>query len=416
MFFRSSINRFATRSISRIIVLAAVAVCGIWWWNDGGEKNRGYSLEEESSLSHRNSSPDRNGDTLSRGGRGDAAARADEIARIQLELQHIRPLERGDLRNEAAIALLHRWAEIEPEAAIEYANRHPGCHGDATLVAELFAAWLDRKSVAAESWFQDLSSGELRNRMLPIMVSRLASESPEDALALAGELPGYDGELGSLPKFGQWNHSDEVDHQLREQAYATIFREWTSSDPLAALGRAMGLEDPFSRNLALQEVARKWSQKDLAAAVSWAQQLPPGADRASALEGLITEWSNQEPRGASAFLATLPAGPEREQWLKELGENWSQRAPAEALAWAATLSTEEDQIRALCSVLAGIGKTSDRDAADQAFTLPPGPARQAGLQMILPAWDAREPEAVKAWLSRLPAESSEEIAEILPSH
>jgi hypothetical protein len=389
-----------------IAFLAAMAIFGVCRWTGVGQKNGVRASAEEPGF-------DRNADRSRRERTSDATAGADEVARIRAELERVKPLQRGDFRNEDAITLLHRWAELEPQEAIEYANRHPECHGDTGLVAELFAGWLDRKSMAAETWFHDLLSGGLRNRMIPVMVSRLASESPEEALALAGELPGYDGELASLPESGRWNHSDEVDHQPREQAYATIFREWTSNDPLAAAGRAMGLEDPLSRRLALQEVAGKWSQKDLATAVRWAQELLPGPDRNSALEGIMTEWSTQDPRSVASFLLAMPAGSEREQWLKELGGNWGQREPTEAIAWAATLPQQKDQMETVCAVLTEIGKSSTRDAAEQALNLPRGMVRKAGLERILSGWAAKNPEEVKSWISQLPEASGQEMTEIL---
>jgi len=56
--------------------------------------------------------------------------------------------------------------------------------------------------VTARAWLDALPAGSLRVQLVPLVVSSLASEHPEEAIALAGELPGYDGDLDMLAAFG----------------------------------------------------------------------------------------------------------------------------------------------------------------------------------------------------------------------
>ncbi|BCU79274.1 hypothetical protein [Luteolibacter sp. LG18] len=243
---------------------------------------------------------------------------SEKIAEIRGQLDAAAPVARGQIRNDSVIDLLRRLAELDPEAAIAFTRDHPELHGDPGLAAELFAGWLDRRETEARGWLDNVPTGALRTQLVPLVVSSLASEHPEDALALAGELPGYDGDLGILAAFGPWTASDELDAQPRERAYAAVFREWAASNPTAAAARAQGLEDPLCRNLALQEVAGKWMLKDAPAAIQWARAQPVGPDRNSALQGLLGEWIRQSPHEAKAYLLSLEDSQERTHWLTML--------------------------------------------------------------------------------------------------
>ncbi len=333
---------------------------------------------------------------------------------IRRQLAAATPIARGQFRNDETIGLLHRLARLDPAAAIDYAVQHPERHGQADLAAELFAGWLDRDERSARAWLDTVPAGELRVQLVPLVVSHLASEQPEAALALAGELPGYDGELEPLPASGKWDHADELEAQSREHAYAMVFREWASSDPAAAADRAGMIEDPLHRNMALQEVGAKWILKDAAAAIAWAQQLPAGPGRHSALQGILEGWTSHAPAEAAAFLGGMEAGPERTEWLRQLGENWSASDPRQAFEWAAGLPGEAERADATRSVLAKVLESDGRQAADYALTLPAGATRRQGMELVLPLWSAGDAAGVRAWLEDLPdAAVRHEAQEIL---
>jgi hypothetical protein len=339
-------------------------------------------------------------------------ARLKEIHRMLAAAQ---PIDAGELRNDEVIDLLRRLAEYDPAAAIEFTAQHPELHGKADLVDELFGGWLEQNEEYARDWLRGIPAGNLRVQVVPVLVAHLASEKPEEALALAGELPGYDGALDPLRPFGKWDHGDEIEGRVRERAYAEIFGEWAGSDPVAAAARATALEDPLLRNLAMQEVASKWFLQNSSAAVEWMKQLPAGTERNSALQGLMPEWTAQDPPAAASFLTALADGPERNEWLRLLGENWSSSDPQTVLAWAAKLPGEADRNLIVQSVLAKVAESGGQQAADFVLTLPAGTARTQGMELVLARWRADDAEAVKAWVEALPRESlREEARAVLP--
>lgn len=343
------------------------------------------------------------------------ARRPPSLAEIRRLLDAVEPVGHGELRNDDVIALLRSLAEHDPAVAIMFAAEHSELHGQLDLAAELFGGWLEGNELAARDWLGGIPAGELRQQVVPVLVAHLASDQPEEALALAGELPGYDGALDPLRSFGNWNHGDEIEGRVREQAYAGIFGEWAGSDPLAAAARANGLEDPLLRNLAMQALAFKWIRKDPEAAVEWMNHLPAGEDRNSALQGLVPEWTAQAPQAAAAFLETIHEGPERSEWLRMLGENWSSSDPKTALDWALKLPGEGERNQLVQTVLAKVAETGGRQAADFVLTIPAGAARAQSMEMVLTRWRAEDTEAVSAWVNALPQGAlREEARAILP--
>lgn len=332
------------------------------------------------------------------------------LQEIQHLLANAQPVGHGELHNQGVIELLHQLAHFDPAAAIEFATKHPNLHGHLDLVAELFSEWLDEGELSARAWLEGIPSGELRIQVVPVLVAHLASIQPEEALTLAGELPGYDGALDPLRSFGRWDHGDEIEGRVREKAYAGIFSEWAGSDPVTAAARATALEDPLLRNLAMQEVAAKWIRKDSVAAIAWMNRLPAGQVRNSALQGLMQEWTAQEPQAAASFLVVLEESPERNEWFRLLGETWGSAEPETALAWATQLPDETERNQVVQTVLAKVAESSGRQAANYALTLPAGTARTQSMELVLARWRATDAEAVAAWVSALPRESQREEA------
>jgi len=339
-----------------------------------------------------------------------AKARLPDLKELQRLLGAARPLGHGELRNEEVIGLIHQLAEHDPAAAIGFAAEHPELHGRSDLAAELFGGWLCADERSARDWLGGIPAGDLRVQAVPVLVAHLASNQPEEALALAGELPGYDGALDPLRPFGKWDHGDEIEGRVRERAYAGIFGEWAGSDPVAAASRATALEDGLLRNLAMQEVASKWFRGDSDAAIGWMKGLPPGPVRNSALQGLMPEWTARDPQATASFLAALDDSPERNEWLGILGGNWSSADPSAALAWAAGLPGEGERNQVVQTVLAQVAESGGRQAADLVLTLPASAARTQGMELVLARWRANDAEAVNAWVNALPRESLREEA------
>ncbi len=394
------------KSIRLVLLTAtvsAVIIAGIWFVSQSSEQVLDSSKNQESPATTRRMHREHQKESAK-------VHRHSGLQEINRLLAEAKPLGHGEIRNEGVIELLRQMAAYDPAAAIEFADQHPELHGQFDFVAELFGGWIERDEMSARDWLGGVPAGNLRIQVVPVLVAHLASDHPEEALALAGELPGYDGELEPLRPFGKWDHGDEIEGRIREKTYAGIFGEWAGSDPVAAAARATELEDSLLRNLATQEVAAKWIRKDSAAAIEWMNQLPAGAVRNSALQGLVPEWTAQNPQAAASFLMALADSPERSEWLRSLGENWSSSDPKTALTWATQLPGESERNQVVQTVLAKVAESGGRQAADFVLTLPAGATRTQGMETVLTRWRANDAEAVSAWVNALPRESQRDEA------
>lgn len=334
------------------------------------------------------------------------ATRPGPVEEARRLLSQARLPERGESGDPRWGALLQRLAESAPGEAIALAVEHEPKHGDDLLAGGLFGGWLDREPAAARAWFDDVTDEPLRLKLLPVLISQLASGAPDEALELAAGLPGSTG--GRVP--ARWESSDELGGQPRERAYASVFREWAAGDPAAAAARAVALPDAGHRLLAVQEVAAAWVMKAPEDALAWARTLPPGGGREAAMEGLMAEWAACAPAEAARHAAGLDDAAERAQWIEPLATGWSATDPLAALAWAGGLTEEDEQITATRGVLAGVMERAPDEAADLLLEIPSGVLRREAMNLVLVKWAAEDPAAVSHWLEALEDPAAREEA------
>ena len=150
-----------------------------------------------------------------------------------------------------------RWAELDPQAAIAYAQTHSGRHG-AKLGASPARSAAGRNTIraAATAWAQQLPAGPARDQAMQTIVSTLADKDPQAALTFLQNLPAG---------------------RNRQSLYWPIFSHWTMTDPVAAAERALQIPAGANRDTALQVVGSNWANQDPEAAFAWANTLPPGA-------------------------------------------------------------------------------------------------------------------------------------------
>ncbi|MEO6004366.1 MAG: hypothetical protein ABIZ04_24875 [Opitutus sp.] len=383
-----------SRLWSILVAAGAVAILlGVAWW--GGARylrpgartaatvDRGLARDRSVTRIDRPLS-DRTGDPQN----------AAKVRRIQELLATLEPVLPGETENRAALELLRWWAEIDPAAAIAYAHGHPAIHGRLELPTELFTVWLEAREEAALAWATTLPRGELRAQLLPAVIAVMAETRPRDALIMASELQG----------------------ENRRIALASLFAEWSSSDPSTAAEQAQHLPTSEEQNLALRQVIGKWADLDLQASVAWVKRLPPPGDPGSVdisvspLEILLEKWTAQSPMDATHFLAALPDGTRRIQMLSTAAGQWAQQNPRDALAWAAGLASETDRNVALRGVLNGVAQSDHAAAANLALTLPAGAEQQKGIELIIDQWSARAPDSLMRWATAQLSDSSRQRA------
>jgi hypothetical protein len=72
-------------------------------------------------------------------------------------------LESGEEQNRAAIAIVQRWAQYEPEAAASWVAQFPDTPTRETAAQNLLALWAAQDNEAAGNWLRALPQGTLSN-------------------------------------------------------------------------------------------------------------------------------------------------------------------------------------------------------------------------------------------------------------
>jgi hypothetical protein len=265
--------------------------------------------------------------------------------------------------------LLTRYAELDPERAIEIARLHTV---DDSLLASLYATWAVQNPAGA-------------------LAALSSVDDPIEATAVG---------LAMLPALGGDEHASKqvvaalpigADYDFQIAAIAAD----AASDPAAALDRALGSSDSALSELALERVAAVWARQDVRSAVARADSIDDEALRTSFLNAALREWAKFDAAGALDYFVTLDA------------EHQQQVATMSGLRDAARL----EPLRAL--EIAGALPGSIRGAIEQAAMqslaqrdpelalrhvgrLPPG-RQQAVRQIIARTYGEKDPAAALAW-------------------
>jgi hypothetical protein len=259
------------------------------------------------------------------------------------------------LRNELKAALTRTWANLDPDALVDY--------------------------------FVDLD-GEGREELLRLgALQAFALVDPQRALQAAENVPG---DLGAM---------------MKRAALLSVAQD----DPLAALRIAETLPSAAEREPLISAIAASYGRTDPEAALAWAQSLNPPSghvianvlaglarvDPDRAIDLLFRTMDGMGQRGAGPFMALVASGslsaehtgalaarllatPNRSQELTMLTSAWAQREPHDAARW-----------------LLGSGSAAPRNALGVAALHLARRDPQAAIALL----DAVAPERRATWLS-----------------
>src|SRR4029079_12197855 len=120
---------------------------------------------------------------------------SDEIhdALVRLEKVHFQE------RDKLLFVLLHRWGELDPKAALDYARKIKA-DDRSSAVTHVIKGWCESDPAAAQAWIAALPRGPVKDAAQGGFIEALAGTDPIRAFALARNGPAY--ALASL--FSTW--------------------------------------------------------------------------------------------------------------------------------------------------------------------------------------------------------------------
>ena len=208
-------------------------------------------------------------------------------------------------------------------------------------------AWLIGQPAVASSWIESLPDGPLRNAILERILSELARQNPEGALATADSLTTL---------------------ELRDAALTSVLRQWASDAPVEALSAIIGREDWRDSPL----VGRAF----VAAATSFPRQIKellaiiPGESLDSSFLATATEsLLAKDPGAISLWFESAPTAQQRSAIAETIVQHAGRNQPALAFIWATQLPDATQRAEALRNLM---HKTAQRnpDAASGLFDSP----------------------------------------------
>ncbi len=240
--------------------------------------------------------------------------------------------------------LFARWAEVDPEGALEE-SRKVGFPEMFMARAGVLQGWAasDPKTLARE-YAENPSRFRMGRRggreAVNVIASEWAKQNPAAALEWARSLDG--GEAG--------------------RAIEGVFQEVSQQDPKRALELAAGLAGE-ERLEAYRSIAEAWAVQDWDATASWLSSLT-GEEQAAAWAEAVESLASVDPQRAANEALKLPAGEQRESLVAEVSREWAREDAAAALEWLTTQGGEEAQEEGVGRVVAQLTRENPEAARD----------------------------------------------------
>ena len=278
-----------------------------------------------------------------------------------------------------------RWAEVDPDAALQFVLANKQASFRAAAIGSIMAGIAKNDPALARAKFASINDPALRRTAQWTLLSALALASPDE-----------------------WVAAVKADPALVRQyvGSGSFAAEWAMDDPAAAAKRVMQMPPDMQKG-GLVAIAKVWAGKDSAAATAWAQALTNPQQRNQALAAIAGGIAAQDPDAALASLAALTPAARRAGLAAVFGTMGDLDFDA-ALAKASTLTDPADRKTAL-SLLAGGGN------GDMGFYGSRSPEQLNAVLASLPSGAPRS-NALNQLGSQLAACSREEAAGILADY
>jgi hypothetical protein len=342
-------------------------------------------------------------------------------ALAELERTHVRE------REQIISRLLHRWAKLNPRAAIDYVMSIKPANERGIALEAAIQGWTEVDLAAARDWTLALRE-PLRQRALRGLIVGLAENDPKEAIAMISQV--HREWYGSLAEtiFDQWTARDPREAaaqaarlskgDFQSEALNIVAERWASMDvngarewaeqlweqKISRLGFEIGtgLTIP-ARHDAITTVLQAWLEQDPGSAIQWIQQLPDDNKRVDFMATLFSVEGDRDPEQAARLITeNLPPGDLRNKLLKDLSFRWSLSDTTGMFAGIARINDPEVQKLLLPEMVQSM-LPEDAKAAIALAQSVGGPKKERTISSALAGWSMADSVAAAAWVAQQPA-------------
>lgn len=329
-----------------------------------------------------------------------AAVGSAEFARLFLHSGH-------DPRLRELVIL--RWADVDPQTALDFLATHPDIGGDTRYWSRLFETWGASYPQDAFAHCATGSDPNLQEAALFAALKGALTNDPDRAFALfAATAPtltpsnGYSIIPGWLSEDAERNFELIAKHAptLRWSFWARrhILRNWGRSDASAASAWAKAHIETLT-NEEMCELAQGMAESDPAAAARVIESLPP-AERSADVAGIVaSRLAETDPAAAIVWIDENMRALPKQEALGSMLQSWAQKDPAAAAPFVEALGAENPNVH---NVIGHLIRTwsgqSLEDTRNWVTSLPPGTLNHLATQEWAGQWFSRDREAVNRYI------------------
>lgn len=263
---------------------------------------------------------------------------------------------------------------------------------------------------------------------LSSVLSQWARKDPQAAMAAVAKLKGKQAELARNalvsalawkdPK-AAWDYASQLavpeDGNFWRDPRLQVMHQWAQTDPAAALGAALAIQDSEVRNNLVANAVGAWAASNFPAALAYAVKVQDADTRGRILQNLAGNSNSDHPQMFAALMEHAPAGSGFQMAMGNLINQWAQDNPREAAAAMLQLPPSQSVAHLSSRVVsAWVSSGAEKmEIFNWVCTLPEGQIRSSSVSALFGSWANEDPSGALRALSALdPKEKSGALAGI----
>jgi hypothetical protein len=333
----------------------------------------------------------------------------EEIAALMSDLEKMDPND--SRRYRLCVALMNRWALIDPDGAWDAAVHFKSRNLRQQLVSSVIGAISRSDLGKARLLLSEIKDPQTRQNALYAFLNQAASEDPEEAFRVLASESAGSGSYGYYHTlFAKWAKEDPdaaiaklsqiQNTKDRQQAQHGIAVALVISDPQRALEMLADMPPGQSRVSMIGSISSAWMGHDKDAAMAWINGLP-ATDRSRALQNVTWQLGQEDPAKAAELLSSLPISSQTSHQFSQLAGQWAQQDLAAARKWVESLPAGRTREQAKTGIISTLTQHDPAKAASMLDGAAVTNQNSHQVGTIVGDWIKTDQTAALAWLNSL---------------
>jgi len=297
--------------------------------------------------------------------------------------------------------LLGRLAQTAPVEALDLVGRIGSVSASESARNRILESWAERNPNAALVWIES-NRGSTPNRMF-----RSRMESWMNGFAAVDPVGAFAHVIGL-------GESTQADRRLKGDLIEIAVETQIANGRLGeVIGLMEGIPEGPVRTEALQELYQEWAKQDpLSASRHFLENREEGSERIAA--GLIREWASSDPEAAASFVEGLEVSdPAFSVAISSLIERWTRYDLERPAEWLNQLPPSEEIDRAVAVYSLRASEGDPAGAMTWAASIASEQTRARVMQRVAANWKETDPQGLETYIveNQLDEETATQLRE-----